>query len=791
MVEYNWEDDSKNTPTPDVKYPAEWGQISTEGADAGSRLRGRNVPVGEPVYPGSIQEKEDINLVGEPSATNAAKILAERAANAATLNGARHVYTVPEQINSPDSYWENIEKQKKREDALSRQNPVDSAVGTIGGTAATLGFGPLISRVVPAAEGAMGLLQAAAIAGAGSGIASYLDEPDIRLAAFNALGGAAMAPVFQAGVRAVSNKLARVPEPLDANGNFKPDAQAIIDMAFPNLTQQQRDLFKNELTDTFRQKGANISSAKEAVVKYAGGEKPTQSQTSGVISSEMKINPEVVAAQNLTKEQIADKLRQDQSLRPQTPDTVAANIFDAARKTRDVASSQYKQAGTRTVFFDPQMADGFLSNIHREFSLSKLPQDLSLTGNYPESEKIYNFIKNKFRPEVAVDPATGQPFKTGNFPNMPYGPGLNAQGIEEVRQNMSSAYALAGDKDRIALDAIRRGFDNNLDQAITNKLFQGDGSQWLSEIKQARGSWSDYLGRFNSRNGPADRIFNNTLSKFRDPTTGKLSAQYDANAGAAAQGIINGKMIDPSVGPALHEKLQLTLGKNSPAMRAVDDHLKSALLGYEVNGNPNAKMLEKNITEMLTPRGRLLASKVFSNDELNKLAVTQKALQTINASPLPDASKNAKIAELMTKLANSAFTKAAATAVGAVTGGVSGGFGGYGLAKTLEGAINAFKSSTSNAVKRELAGAPKIRPRSKFVAPPVNLPAFIPENENRANGGRIERKSGGRISPASKADRLILAAEKAKKYINKHTEALLNEPDATIVHALSIAKKAI
>ena len=738
MVEYNWEDDSKNTPAQAPEYPADWGQISTGGADVGSRLRGRSVPVGEPVYPGSIQEKEDIKLVGEPSAINTAKILAERAANAATLNAARHVYTAPEQINSQNSYWENIEEQKKREAALSRQSPVTSAVGTGLGTVATLGSGPLISRVVPAAEGFKGLAQTAAIAGTGSGIASYLDEPDIQLAAFNALGGAAMAPVFQAGIRAVSNKLKKVPEPLDANGNFTPDAQAIINMEFPNLNQQQRDLFRSELADTFRQKGANISSAKEAVIKYAGGERPTQSQTSGVISSEMKINPEVVAAQNLTKEQIADKLRQGQSLRPQTPDTVAANIFDAARKTRDVASSQYKQAANRTVFFDPQMADGFLSNIHREFSLSKLPQDLSLTGNYPESEKMYNFIRNKFSPEIVVDPATGTPLNySSNFPQMPHGPSLNARGIEEVRQNISSSYALASDKDKIGLDAIRRGFDSNLDQAIANKLFQGEGAEWLKEIKQARGSWSDYLGRFNSRNGPADSIFNNTLNKFRDPTTGKLSAQYDANAGAAAQGIINGKMIDPSVGPALHEKLQLTLGRNSPAMRAVDDHLKSALLGYEVNGNPNAKLLEKNITDMLTPRGRLLASKVFSNDELNKLAVTQKALQTINASPLPDATKNARIAELMTKLANSAFTKAAATAVGAVTGGVSGGFGGYGLAKTLEGAINAFKSSTSNAVKRELAGAPKIRPRSKFVAPPVNLPAFIPDNENRANGGRI------------------------------------------------------
>jgi len=801
MVEYNWEDYPSDTPAAPsnqaTKFPPEWGDVKAVSEDVGSRLRGRDISTGAPVYaPDTMQYQQDVKMVGEPSGAGAAEIFAKNAANAATLNAARHLYAAPEQIGSQKSYWDIIDEQKAREAALSRQHPIESAAATLAGTLAS-GYGASkILPEIPAAASATRQLAQPFITGAiGSGVASYLDEPDIKLALLNAGIGGTLTSAIQSGARVISNKLSKIPEPLDAKGNFTPDAQAIIDMAFPDLTQQQRDLFKNELADTFRQKGANISSAKEAVIKYAGGDNPTQSQATGIISREMANQPEVLAAQEATKEQIAEKLKQSQSLRPQTPDTVAANIFDAARKTRDVASSKYKQAATRTVFFDPQMADGFLSNIHRELALSQLPQNLSLTGNHPESEKIYNFIKDKFRPEVIEDTTTKPPTlkRTGNFPNMPYGPSLNAQGIEEVRQKMSSAYALAGDKDRIALDAIRRGFDNNLDQTITNKLFQGDGSKWLKEIKQARGSWSDYLDRFNSRNGPADSIFNNTLSKFRDPTTGKLSAQYDANAGAAAQGIINGKMIDPSVGPALHEKLQLTLGRNSPAMKAVDDHLKSALLGYEVNGNPSAKLLEKNITDLLTPRGRLLASKVFSNDELNQLAVAQKAIKTVNAKPLPDATKNSQIADIMSKIVNSAITKAVSAGIGAVVGGGwPGAVAGYGASAAAQSATNNLKPSIGKKITNELAGAPVVKQtRATPAVPPINIPALMPTKETEARGGRIERKSGGRISHTANADRLILAAEKAKKYINKHTEALLNEPDSTIVHALSIAKKAI
>jgi len=55
--------------------------------------------------------------------------------------------------------------------------------------------------------------------------------------------------------------------------------------------------------------------------------------------------------------------------------------------------------------------------------------------------------------------------------------------------------------------------------------------------------------------------------------------------------------------------------------------------------------------------------------------------------------------------------------------------------------------------------------------------------------GRIGRKAGGRISAESHAADLMRRAEIAKKNIGKHTEALLNKPDETVVKALQIANQ--
>lgn len=61
----------------------------------------------------------------------------------------------------------------------------------------------------------------------------------------------------------------------------------------------------------------------------------------------------------------------------------------------------------------------------------------------------------------------------------------------------------------------------------------------------------------------------------------------------------------------------------------------------------------------------------------------------------------------------------------------------------------------------------------------------------QSTGGRIGRASGGSVLSSDKADRLVKAAESAKKAINSRTEVLLDQPDEKIASALAIAKRHI
>lgn len=61
----------------------------------------------------------------------------------------------------------------------------------------------------------------------------------------------------------------------------------------------------------------------------------------------------------------------------------------------------------------------------------------------------------------------------------------------------------------------------------------------------------------------------------------------------------------------------------------------------------------------------------------------------------------------------------------------------------------------------------------------------------QADGGRVTRASGGRILHEDAADKLIRAAEIAKKGIGKQTEAILEKPDEHVVQALAVANRHI
>jgi hypothetical protein len=109
------------------------------------------------------------------------------------------------------------------------------------------------------------------------------------------------------------------------------------------------------------------------------------------------------------------------------------------------------------------------------------------------------------------------------------------------------------------------------------------------------------------------------------------------------------------------------------------------------------------------------------------------------------------------------------------------------LAMDPDGAVKLGKYMASNPqAPRVLAGINNFFDKNmatRAAGAALRSQAAQPEEQ------RFARASGGRINPSSKADGLVVAAEKAKKNINKTTEPLLNETDNNVAHALEIAGK--
>jgi hypothetical protein len=82
--------------------------------------------------------------------------------------------------------------------------------------------------------------------------------------------------------------------------------------------------------------------------------------------------------------------------------------------------------------------------------------------------------------------------------------------------------------------------------------------------------------------------------------------------------------------------------------------------------------------------------------------------------------------------------------------------------------------------------------RRRALYQPIN-PAIVSAGPAATVAGeRQERKSGGRVdSHEAEADRLVMAAERAKKGLSAHTEGLLNTSDDAVASALEIANRSI
>jgi hypothetical protein len=147
------------------------------------------------------------------------------------------------------------------------------------------------------------------------------------------------------------------------------------------------------------------------------------------------------------------------------------------------------------------------------------------------------------------------------------------------------------------------------------------------------------------------------------------------------------------------------------------------------------------------------------------------------------------LTQLMAKMGvpSSALTTSVVLGLGAA--GVAGTFNAIerSIANQMVGLASKTDPASFARMNRLIDENPQVY--NKLIVPMMAVNTGLEAAPERAAGGRIGRKTGGRVSVDTEADRLVRAAESAKKDIGKGTEGILNAPDETVVKALKVANE--
>lgn len=783
------------------------------------RLAGEPAKI-TPLTSGAKAYESDVALVGEPSAAQAAEVFGRRAGQAATLGVSEHV------VSAAQKGFGNYDTTKQELEAKSRLNPGSSvagtATGTIGGMLVPLGWLGKPAQVAEWAtrsvspfskattEAVAQGVNAATTGAVLSGGSSYIEDQDLQKALLNASVGMGLGPAAQYGMSRFIGKIKGFDDPLTAQGGFTPQAQKAVDEAFwpeiqaGRMTVQDVEDLKPKIAEIFKSKGTSAAGAREAQLKEAGVENPTRSQVTGMVPTQRGFDPrdpQILYAQDQAKQGILSTLANGVPTAPTMPNVTAQNLYKAERASKAAAQAPYKaiekEPGTfMSGVLQNDIGRNAMSSLDNALVDSRIPTNLKDLPQYPKAAEAYDFVLNTL--------ATGNMPQVGNTPT--FG-NVSAESVMKVREGIGSLWKKADSRDRIAIDAIRTGFDKNIENAIQNGLFTGDGPKILSLMKQGTSGWAQYKNAFDGP-GAADAIVSKAIDRLKDKSL--------ANPTEIAQGILDSKLINNALGPSVYTKLEGILGKNSPEMSQVRDQLRASV----VNTGGSPINIANNIDAMLGSGNRILAAKLFNQQEMRQMRMASQAIRTVEKAPMPARQANEKLAEVIMGNMPSGLLSLMAGAAGAAASHAMGAEPATaalaGAAATLAKPVYSAASMLSDrvmkarALERELSGTPvqtkianDIRVPFTNLRAPITAPKapLFTAGEQMLQSQRLPtgygpaiplvdqqerrgRKAGGRVS-----DRLMREVERSKKSINSDTESLLNTPDSHVAHALAIANR--
>ena len=807
-----------------------------------------------PMIEASPQYRQDVDLVGEPSAKGAAEIFGTNAANMIGFNIPSHLITwarrgleeVPKEEreamgtvsqryqkqagklppaaelrfqetvkNVPsiaEEYYRDYAAQKERELALQRQHPVAGAAGT--GTGFLVGMamplGPLAKPGQAVGRGVESLATGALsqgtaktlgrVAEAGttgailSGGSSFIEEPDIGRALASAGIGAVAGPVLSAAANKLVGHFAKNPEPLTSSGNWTPEAQKAIDDVFGSSIMSGK-LDPADL-DMFKTELAKIFREKGI---SAASAREAGLQAAGVekpLASQTTGRAPTSGVMNEPEIlEAGQKAREGilGKLSSEIP-TVPTSPNVAAKELYQAAKSAKEAVGKSYESLTAEPGR-FTLGQHAKTLSTNMPTaidaELSRSG-YPIGERL-NAVPQYGKAKEAYKMVQD----TIGSGNLPLGDELTMANINEVRKGINNIWksAPSGSADRNAIDAIRRGFDNSLIEAAQAGLFTGNAGQAIALLKQSTDLHSKFMKTFASGATGEDKIIRAAVNAFRDQQ-GKLNPDSVDAAAQVAQGVLNSSLINKTLGPKVYNKLETTLGRGTPAMEAVRNNIRASIF----NTGGDIKNLASNIEDIISPANHLLAKKLFDPSERARLRLTAQALNDVLRKPKPDRDLNEQISETLVRNLPPAIAKSFFTVVGALHSGPVGAALGSILGMVQRaGERRGEDLARSRQIKRELSGAPTVeRPYRGPFLPNTDVPIVpvFPSDKETGYGPPqpfvIGRATGGRVTSAETiANSLVSMADKAKKTINNNTEVLLKTPDTHVAQALEIANRQI
>jgi len=88
--------------------------------------------------------------------------------------------------------------------------------------------------------------------------------------------------------------------------------------------------------------------------------------------------------------------------------------------------------------------------------------------------------------------------------------------LDEVNKGLNTLWAKASGEDRVAIQAMKKGFMNSIDEGVKNNLFYGNGAQVISDMQRSRDLWSIYRQTFYGKDA-ANQVFRKAFDKFKEP----------------------------------------------------------------------------------------------------------------------------------------------------------------------------------------------------------------------------------------------------------------------------------